>query len=151
MHENIRDWLKWDIKLWASNIKSSIRAALMAWFIGKIYELKPDMHYVLSLKKPMRKEMRALSEALPLLNKGSKGWFMWGPGLEVQQLREFLREYEFFAREDEFHWANIMLFYAAERQEYDAVDEILHKYTPEALQELASMCTTVKDKATALL
>lgn len=92
-YKSLFQWLRKMTKYKIGWFKDDVKGVLMAWFIGKIYEIKPDHSYVLVLKKPLRGELRALGETVYINRKTrATSWFVWGPGLEVEELQDFLDE-----------------------------------------------------------
>lgn len=51
-------------------------------------------------------------------------------------------------RKKQYHWTDVAVLWAMLEQDYDAVDNLLTIYRPEALLELSNICNMLQAKAT---
>ena len=83
--------LCWEVR----NRWNSIKWKLALKFVAAVYEIKPDRVYVLILNNPKRGEVEALRDIIknapPSIN--IKGALIWGPNLQIKDLKDFLEEY----------------------------------------------------------
>lgn len=88
--KNKREYVRWHVAHHLREVKNSIAASLVAWLFGKIYELDPNKWYAFSIKSPRRGELRHLAETLPMGSSFCRGGLIWGPGLEIELLEDFI-------------------------------------------------------------